>query len=158
VTDSLSVGETVLIVENNFIAREAMAALLKRRGYSPITAKDGSVALALLAGWIDPDLIILDMLMPGVDGWKFLEALRQSRHRNVPVIVTSGVDLSDEWALDHGCAGFLHKPIDEADLLEAVGDILRSPDVRRGGRQMRYVSGGHERPTPLPPGPDEVDE
>lgn len=136
-TDSLSVGEIVLIVENDFAAREAMAAILKRRGYSPVTAKDGSVALALLAGWIDPDLIVLDMLMPGLDGWTFLDALRQSRHRKVPVIVVSGVDLSDEWAADHGCVGFLHKPIDGADLLEAVGRVLRSPDVRRGSRQMR---------------------
>ncbi|HEX4588470.1 MAG TPA: response regulator [Gemmataceae bacterium] len=131
-TDSQSVGETVLIIENDFTARELLAVLIRRHGFGPVTAKNGAVALALLAGWVNPDLIILDMLMPEVDGWRFLDAVRQSRHRDVPVIITSGVDLTAEWAADHGCAGFLHKPFDDTELFAAIGHILKSPDARRG--------------------------
>ena len=131
--DSQTIGETVLIVENNYATREALAALLKQRGYKPVTARDGAVALALLASWVNPDLIILDMQMPVLDGWKFLDAVRQSPHRSVPVLVMSGVDLTDEWAADHGCAAFLHKPFDETALSAAIGRLLKSPDARRDG-------------------------
>jgi CheY-like chemotaxis protein len=136
VTDSQSVGETVLIVENDFAARESIAVLLKRRGYTALTAKDGAAALALLASWVQPDLIILDMLMPRVDGWKFLDALQQSRHRDVPVVVTSGIGLTEAWAVDHGCISFLHKPFDDTELFAAIGRILKSPDAPRGSRAI----------------------
>ncbi|HEX4592405.1 MAG TPA: response regulator [Gemmataceae bacterium] len=133
-TDSQSVGETVLVVENNCTARALLADLLKRRGYKLVTAEDGAAALALLVGRVNPDLILLDMLLPRVDGWAFLEAIRHSRHREVPVIVTSGIGLTDEWATDHGCVSFLHKPYDGVELFAAIGRVLKSPDARRGSR------------------------
>jgi two-component system response regulator AdeR len=125
------------VIENDSAPSDAFAQLVKRRGYRPVVAPDGSAALALLASWLNPDLIILDMLMPQLGGWKFLEALRRSRHRDVPVIITSDIGLSDEWAADHGCASLLSKPFDDADLFAAIGRVLKSPDAPRGGRQSR---------------------
>jgi CheY-like chemotaxis protein len=136
VTESQSIGETVLVIENDSATRDAIAQLVKRRGYRPVVAPDGSAALALLASWLNPDLIILDMLMPQLDGWKFLDALRQSCHRDVPGIITSGIGLSDEWATDHGCVSFLHKPFDSEELFAAIGRVLKSPDARRESRAV----------------------
>ncbi|HEX4590011.1 MAG TPA: response regulator [Gemmataceae bacterium] len=142
--ESQPAEKTVLIVENNSHAREALAALVDHRGYKAVTARDGAAALAMLASWVNPGLIILDMLMPGLDGWQFLDALRHSRHRNVPVIITSGVDLTDDWAFDHGCAAFLHKPLDEAELFAAIGRVMKFPD-RRGDSESAATKNESER-------------
>ena len=124
-------GPSIFIIEDSAIARESLAALLRRRSFRAVTARTGSEGLALLASPLDPDLILLDMLLPQLDGWRFLQEIRNSRHRSVPVIVMSGIGLSEEWAGDHGCAGFLRKPIEPADLFEAIARVLKvEPDAR----------------------------
>jgi CheY-like chemotaxis protein len=64
------------------------------------------------------------MFLPVLDGWAFLRRFRQSAAAAVPVIVTTGVGPTREWARDHGCAGFVRKPIAEAELLEEVRGCL----------------------------------
>src|SRR5579862_6844354 len=105
---------TLLIIDDNAIVREGVAFLLREAGYSVVTAKDGQAAIAQLQDGL-PDLILLDMLMPGeMDGWRFLEDVkRQARTKPVPILVTTGTDsLTPEWAAAQGCAGILHKPVD----------------------------------------------
>src|SRR4029079_4599115 len=76
---------------------------------------------ALLQGTPRPDLILLDMLMPVLDGWRFLERLRATPPQpRVPVIVLTGTILTREWARDNGCQGFLHKPVETDELLAEV--------------------------------------
>lgn len=71
------------------------------------------------------DLILLDMLMEGVDGWRFLEVLQHWPQRlAVPIIVTTGTILTREWAEQNGCQGFLRKPIEEQALFEEVERCL----------------------------------
>jgi CheY-like chemotaxis protein len=118
--------KTVLIVEDNEIARECLVGILRRHGYDAITATDGGAALALLGGGARPDLMVLDMLMRSVDGWRFLDRIKATPHAATPVIVMSGIGLSPEWAADHGCAGFLRKPFDEAQLVAEIGRVLRT--------------------------------
>src|SRR6267154_258916 len=96
----------VLVVEDNEVARDCLVNVLARQGYDAIAATDGGAALALLGGGVKPDLIVLDMLMPAVDGWRFLERIKATPHAGTPVIVMSGIGLSPEWAADNGCAGF----------------------------------------------------
>ena len=114
-------AKSVLLIEDNFIACERLATVLRRHGYDAVTATDGGMALAMLTGGTSPDLILLDMLMPHVDGWRFLDRVRG---RAVPVVVMTGADLTREWAELRGCAGFLKKPFDEADLLAEVRRCL----------------------------------
>jgi two-component system response regulator MprA len=118
--------KTVLVVEDNEVARECLVSVLDRQGYDAITAADGGAALALLGGGVTPDLIVLDMLMPAVDGWRFLERIKATPHAATPVIVMSGIGLSPEWAADNGCAGFLRKPFEEAHLMAEIGRVLRT--------------------------------
>jgi CheY-like chemotaxis protein len=106
----------VLVAEDNEAAREAHALALRRAGYEVATAADGEQALALLRAGPAPDLLILDMLLPALDGWHLLGRL-QREGPTVRVLVATGTMLTREWAADHGCAGFLRKPFDEEDLV-----------------------------------------
>src|SRR5688572_21116373 len=94
---------TILVVEDDAAAREGMAALLGHEGYRVVTAADGRAALDQLRSGLDPDLVLLDMLMPVLDGWHFLEELKaQGPPTHVPVVVTTSTNLTREWAEDHG--------------------------------------------------------
>lgn len=115
----------LLVVEDNAVAREGLAAVLRLAGYEVLTAHEGQEALDLLRGSLMPDLILLDMLMEGMDGWRFLEALQHwPQRQSVPIIVTTGTILTREWAEQNGCQGFVHKPIEEQALFEEVERCL----------------------------------
>jgi CheY-like chemotaxis protein len=127
VTDS---RPAVLIVEDNAITRAGLAAVLGQHGYAVTTAPNGRVGLDLLSGGLVPAVILLDMLMPDVDGWHFLDAHNATPRRAGPVIVMSGVGLSGEWAADNGCFDFLRKPFDERDLFDVIRRAVAAPARR----------------------------
>jgi CheY-like chemotaxis protein len=115
----------ILIVEDNAIVRGALAICLRKAGYAVATASDGREALDLLRGRPAPDLILLDMLMPVLDGWHFLAQLKQQTDLDgVRIVLTTGTILTPEWAHSHGCVGLLRKPVVEAELLGEVARCL----------------------------------
>jgi CheY-like chemotaxis protein len=115
----------VLVVEDNEVAREGLATILGRAGYEVALAANGQVALDLLRAGPPVDLILLDMLMPVLDGWHFLERLRRQGPRPLPpIVIATGTNLTLEWARDHGCQGFVKKPIETDGLLEEVKRCL----------------------------------
>src|SRR5262245_52578175 len=79
----------VLVVEESGPAREAGTLALRQAGYDVTTAGDGGQALALLRAGPAPDLLVLDTLMPLLDGWRLLERLR-AEGPEVPVLVAAG--------------------------------------------------------------------
>lgn len=88
-------------------------------------AADGSQALAMLQAAQMPDLILLDMLMPVLDGWGFLKRVTNLLPSAVPpIVITTGSNLTLEWATSHGCAGFVKKPIEVARLLSELNRCL----------------------------------
>jgi two-component system, chemotaxis family, chemotaxis protein CheY len=113
----------LLVVEDNPITREGLAAALGRAGYAVVTAANGRQALDALRAGARPDLILLDMLVPVLDGCAFLAELRHVAPAP-PVVVTTGTILTREWAAANGCAGFLRKPVEEGELLEEVRRCL----------------------------------
>lgn len=116
---------TLLVVEDNDAIREGLAAVLRSAGYRVHLAENGEEALRDLRAGPRPDLILLDMLMPVVDGWHFLERLgREGPQPPVPVVITTATVLSREWAESHGCAGFLRKPVEPEALLDEVRRCL----------------------------------
>src|SRR4051812_18955050 len=109
---------TILIVEDNTVMLEGLAIILRRNGYEVLTAENGQKAIECLQGGRKPDLILLDMLMPILDGWHFLDQLRQVlKDTTTRVVVSTGCNLTREWAETHGCVGFIRKPFDEALLI-----------------------------------------
>jgi len=115
----------VLVVEDNEVAREGLAVVLGGAGYEVALAANGQEALDLLRAGPAFDLILLDMLMPVLDGWRFPARLvREGTRARAPIVVATGANLTLEWARDHGCQGFLKKPIDSEPLLAEVRRCL----------------------------------
>ena len=109
----------VLIVEDDADLREMMAQLLTLEGYAAATVSNGREALAYLRDNAAPDVILLDLMMPVMDGWEFRrEQQRHSGMADVPVIILSALD--QPRAADVNADAFLKKPLDFDRLLELV--------------------------------------
>jgi CheY-like chemotaxis protein len=115
----------ILIVDDEPPIREFLSWALEDEGYRVQLAAHGQAALAILAVF-QPQLIILDMWMPVMDGWTFLKTYRQLPIRLVPVLAFSAVDLDIRQARAGGIADFIEKPCDLDKLLACVADHLAS--------------------------------
>lgn len=112
----------ILVVEDDDDAREAMVALLQMRGYRAVPAGNGKEALDYLHQAPVPDLIILDLWMPVMDGWQFrAEQIKDPRLKGVPVIVVTA--LSDRDDVDAN--EVIIKPVDVDRLLTTVSQYCR---------------------------------
>ena len=112
----------ILVVEDEADLRQLISGLLRADGYATVTATNGSEALRLLREeGVQPCLILLDLLMPVMNGWTFLRRAREDRRlARVPVIVVTGyLPCADAARL--GAADVLSKPFDLDRLLEVVG-------------------------------------
>ncbi|MDP2134890.1 MAG: response regulator [Sulfuritalea sp.] len=118
---------TVLVVDDEPRNVKLLETLLHAEGYATIAARNGSEALALTAAQ-NPDLILLDVMMPDMDGFETVARLKaDSRTRPVPVIMVTALDdrASKLRALEAGAEEFLSKPIDRGDLTVRVRNLLR---------------------------------
>jgi CheY-like chemotaxis protein len=112
-------GDTILVVEDDPDFRDAVTTLLRIEGYVTIPAEDGQVALNLLEVGARPDVILLDLMMPRLNGFDFLARTRQSpQHANIPVIVVSANQGYD--AADLGVFEVVRKPALADDLISAI--------------------------------------
>jgi len=112
-----SSGPLVLVVDDDAGLRQLIRVNLEAAGYSVRQAE--SVAAALEAIDDDaPQLVLLDVVMPGADGWELLRRLEE-RHGSIPVIMYSGLvdERLAEAATERGASGFLGKPFDPAELV-----------------------------------------
>jgi CheY-like chemotaxis protein len=117
-------GERVLVVEDNDTSMKLFRDVLQVSGYSTFEATTGeeAVELALVH---EPALVLMDVQLPGIDGVEALEKLRQDeRTASIPVLALTAQAMSGdrERFLDAGFDGYLSKPVDVAELLEAVRD------------------------------------
>jgi len=111
----------ILIVEDDFDIREALTQILEEEGYAVRGAANGREALDVASEGAPPKLILLDLMMPVMNGWQFrAEQLKDPRLASVPVLVISADPQVQPKAASLGVAGLLKKPISLDDLLEAV--------------------------------------
>ena len=116
----------ILLVEDNEMNRDMLSRRLQRRGYEVLTAVDGESGLALIKSET-PALVLMDMSLPGIDGW---EATRQLKAdpatRAIPVIALTAHAMAGdrEQALAAGCDDFDIKPIDLDRLLGKIEALL----------------------------------
>lgn len=119
-------GYTVLLVDDEIHILQMTATALEASGFRVITARDGAEAISTYARHRDEiAVVLLDMMMPGLDGLQTLEQLKRI-NPNVAVIACSGLRTQqrEKEALEHGAKFFLPKPYSESLLLKALSDIL----------------------------------
>jgi CheY-like chemotaxis protein len=110
----------ILIIEDDADIRDAMAQILEDEGHHVMAASDGRAGLERLRER-RPDLILLDLMMPIMNGWQFREAQRsQALALDVPVVVISADGAARAEALALGVRAFMRKPVELAALLEMV--------------------------------------
>ena len=112
-------GRRVLVVDDDAGIREFVRQALGEEGYDVRQAATGAEALEFLAGG-QPDLILLDVRMPGVDGWQVLDELRSAAGPQTPVVVMTASWTGQDRALQSGAQGYLAKPFELVDLLNCV--------------------------------------
>jgi CheY-like chemotaxis protein len=122
-------GHCVLVVEDDEFVRGLIAALLEDEGYQVIAAGDGATALQRLAdpAASPPEVILLDMWLPVIDGREFITAYRRRPGRHAPIIAMTGAffTTADEPAPD--VDELLSKPFDLEELLHLVRKHTRTP-------------------------------
>jgi len=112
---------SILIVDDDEDIRDVMDMALTRHGWEVLAAADGKSALALLAGRAPPSVMLIDLRMPRMSGGELIDSLRQLPGMSeVPLLVVSGDAAARESALAMGAQGFIAKPMDLHDLVDAL--------------------------------------
>jgi two-component system cell cycle response regulator DivK len=120
-------GRTVLLIEDNEQNRYLTTFLLERNGYTVVSAPDGPAGISE-ASRRRPDIVLLDIQLPGMDGYTVAAKLRElEAMRGAPIIaVTSYAMLGDrEKALAAGCTGYIEKPINPETFIDDIERIVR---------------------------------
>lgn len=120
--------QTLLVVEDDYDIRAMLTMLLEMEGYQVVRAANGKEAMTLLEGGLRPSLILLDLMMPVMNGWQFREALlKEQGLAKIPVIVISGDGRSAAQNVADRVDYFLKKPLDLDELLEKIGEFALPP-------------------------------
>ena len=120
----MSAAETILVVDDDPDILEALSEILETEGFSIRRARNGQEALDRLREG-SPALILLDLMMPVMDGWEFSKRMKQLKeHAKTPIIVLSADRNVAAKARDIGAVGHLAKPFELVHLLEMVRSAL----------------------------------
>ncbi len=136
-------GARALVVDDAPDIRLLADLVLSMAGFTVVAASSGGEALRLLAGADLPDIVLLDVQMPEVDGWETLTRVRNDpRTAHLPVVLCTVKGLPEDtlrgWSL--GCDGYLGKPFDIAGLVaELQGVLARDQEQREALRRRRIA-------------------
>ena len=117
---------TILVAEDHTDSREAMRMLLEASGYRVVQAANGREAIELGIS-ARPDLILMDMMMPGIDGCEATRTLRaRDETQETPILAVTAMEGSRELAFAAGCNDYVSKPIDVRAFLRKIAEWLNS--------------------------------
>ena len=119
----------ILVVEDNEAVRDILARILERIGYVPVLASHGKEGLEKAIAE-KPNLIIMDMIMPIMDGWEAARALRANPDtKNIPILATTALLPPHELrtCLEAGCNDYIVKPFSVRILQRKIGELLAAP-------------------------------
>lgn len=123
---------TILLVEDNPMNRDMLSRRLVKRGFEVVTAEDGLQGVEQATRLL-PDLVLMDMSLPGIDGWEATRRLKAAEStRGIPVIALTAHAMADDraTALAAGCDDFDTKPVDFARLLDKMNTLLAARPLR----------------------------
>jgi DNA-binding response OmpR family regulator len=115
----------VLIIEDDLDIRQVVAYVLSDEGYDVDEAADGQAGLELIERR-RPDVILLDMKMPGMDGWEFARLYRERHGHDAPIIVITAATDAEQRGVDVAADSFVAKPFDLTVLVERVAAAVRA--------------------------------
>jgi two-component system, OmpR family, alkaline phosphatase synthesis response regulator PhoP len=126
---------TVLVVDDEHNIRNLLRMYLVQAGYEVIEAEDGETALRYVNGSPSPDVIILDLMLPGLDGLEVCRKIRASDRRNLPVLMLTARDddVDKIVGLELGADDYITKPFNPREVVARIKAVLR-----------RFTSGGFE--------------
>lgn len=125
-------GATVLVVDDDYCNVFALSAVLERSRAEVVIAESGEEAIEILDSRHDIDLVLMDLVMPGMDGYETIRSIRErERYRDLPIIALSGtvVEGVRERSIESGADEHLPKPVDTADLLAVMRTWLPTIDL-----------------------------
>jgi len=117
----------ILLVEDNELNRDMLTRRLERRGFQVVSAVDGRAGVAL-GEQEAPDLILMDMSLPDLDGWEATRLLKSSSQtRSIPIIALTAHAMAGdrERAIEAGCDDYDTKPVELGRLLEKIDSLNR---------------------------------
>ena len=112
----------IMVVDDSPTERAFMENLLKKRGYEVTVVESGDVAVERAKN-DQPDLILMDVVMPGLNGFQATRAIaREEKTKHIPVIICTTKDQETDkiWGLRQGAKDYITKPLSESDLLEKI--------------------------------------
>lgn len=114
----------ILLVEDNEMNRDMLSRRLERRGYEVVLAVDGEEAVAM-AGTVDPDLVLMDMSLPKIDGWEATRRIKATLPALPIIALTAHAMAGDEQrAREAGCDDYDTKPVELPRLLAKIEGFL----------------------------------
>ncbi len=116
----------VLIVDDSPTEMHILSNMMEKLGHAVITAENGEQGVST-AKEAKPDLILMDVVMPGINGFQATRQLHKSEEtKDIPVIIVSTKDQATDkmWGQRQGARGYVTKPVEEAELLDAINTII----------------------------------
>ena len=130
----------VLVVDDEHDFSKALKIRLKTRGYDVVLAYDSLQAI-LIANQEKPDLIILDIIIPGENGFIVTERLKQSQAtRHIPILFLTGIPGGEGRALKLGSSGYIMKPYHPEKLLETIQKTLEIKEAQTGQKVEETIA------------------
>ena len=134
----MSIKRLVMVVEDDSSIRNMISALLSANGYSVVTAEDGRMALTLIASY-NPDIILLDLGLPDMDGMEVLKSVRGWSAAPIIVVSARSQEAEKVAALDAGAGDYIVKPFGTEELLARLRATLRYTDRMVQGDKVSDV-------------------
>ena len=116
---------TVLIVDDSKAETHHLSSMLEKNGHKVVSAENGDAGVEM-AKQQQPDLILMDVVMPGLNGFQATRQLSKSEQTgHIPVVIVSAKDQETDrvWGLRHGAKAFLTKPVSEKQLLGVIKEL-----------------------------------
>jgi twitching motility two-component system response regulator PilH len=117
----------ILIIEDSPLQSRLMIRALEKAGHHTILAEDGAAGVEACQREL-PDLVLMDVIMPHLNGFQATRRLAMDPiTQHIPIIIVSTKDMDTDkvWGFRQGAKGYISKPFNEGELLEAVNDLLR---------------------------------
>jgi adenylate cyclase len=134
-------ADTVLVIDDDAAVRDLMTRFLGKMGFHAVSAANGDEGLRL-AEKIQPSIITLDVIMPGLNGWDVLGQLKaRPELASIPVIMVTIVD-NETMGLEKGASNYLVKPIDRDRLALALEKYRTRPALEEGDVEMAHSRRG----------------